>query len=362
MVGREQVTKPPYHVPTIEEIKNVKGTNGFTVISTFSGSGGSCLGLEMAGFDVKVALEFIPSARETYAANHEGVVLDGSDIRDITGQHLLDLAGVDEIDVLEGSPPCASFSTAGKRHKGWGNVRHYSDSAQRSDDLFFEFARVLSEIRPKVFIAENVKGLVTGSAKGYFKLILGRLRDVGYNVEVRVLDASLLGVPQKRQRVIFIGTRDDLPISPVFPTPFSYTYTMYDALGRNLRVPDDAGRIDPETGRDLSMENYKTGEAYHSLQIGKNSAKYFQLARPDPNKPAPTIVASIGSLGSRNPVHPFDFRYFNLKELRRLCAFPDDFVLQGTFGQRAERLGRAVPPLMMKAIGDTVRDEILRKL
>lgn len=354
----------PYRVPLLSEIQKMKGTNGFTAISTFSGCGGSCLGLEMAGFDIRVANEFIESARATYAANHPTVILDRSDIRSISGEHLLRLAQLKryEVDLLEGSPPCSSFSTAGKRHKGWGTVNDYSDHEQRSDDLFFEFARLIDEIRPKVFIAENVKGLVTGSSKGYFKIILTRLRNLGYKVEVRLLDSSLLGVPQKRQRVIFIGVRNDLGIKPVFPKPFTYTYTMYDALGKSLSVPENCGDIDPETGKNLSLRDYAVGKAYASLPLGKHDHRYFQLCRPDPNEPSPTILASIGNVGAANPKHPFECRNWNLKEIRRICSFPDDFILLGTFEQRAERLGRAVPPLMMKAVGDTIRNEILSKL
>lgn len=364
MVGQSELMKPPYSVPAVSEINRIKGTNGFTAISTFSGCGGSCLGLEMAGFDIRVASEFIESARETYAANHNGVKIDGNDIRKIDGQHLLNLAEANryDIDLLEGSPPCSPFSTLGKRHNGWGEVRNYSDGEQRSDDLFFEFARLIDDIRPKVFVAENVKGLVTGSAKGYFKMILGRLRSIGYRVEARLLDASLLGVPQKRQRVIFVGVRNDLGLPPVFPRPFPYTYNLYDALGKNLRVPDDAGMTDPETEADLSLAKYATGKAYAAIPIGGHSERYFQLSRPDPNKPSSTIVATIGNVGGANPKHPLVARNWNLKEIRRICSFPDDFVLHGTFEQRAERLGRAVPPLMMKAVADTVRDEILRKL
>jgi DNA (cytosine-5)-methyltransferase 1 len=364
MVRQFAVMKQPYQVPSLSEIQKIKGTNRFTAISTFSGCGGSCLGLEMAGYDIRVANEFIEAARETYAANHPSVVLDGSDIRNITGEHLLELAQLNryEVDLLEGSPPCASFSTAGSRHKGWGTVKDYSDSSQRSDDLFFEFARLLDDIQPKVFIAENVKGLVTGSAKGYFKMILTRLRDVGYKVEVRLLDASLLGVPQKRQRVIFIGVRNDLGIRPVFPKPNKYHYTLYDALGKSLSVPENCGDIDPETGKNLSLRDYAVGTAYGSLPLGKHDSRYFQLCRPDPNKPSPTILASIGNVGGANPKHPFECRNFNLQEIRRICSFPDDFILYGTFEQRAERLGRAVPPLMMKAVGDTIRSEILSKL
>jgi site-specific DNA-cytosine methylase len=98
------------------------------------------------------------------------------------------------------------------------------------DDLFFEYIRILRDLKPKVFIAENVKGLISGVAKGLFKIILNELKNSGYNVRVQLMDAKWLGVPQKRQRVIFIGTRNDLPIKPVFPLPFKYQYTGADAL------------------------------------------------------------------------------------------------------------------------------------
>lgn len=357
------MNKPKYQVPTIESLRSLS-LNGFRVISTFSGGGGSCLGFRFAGYEIAAASEFIASARDTYLANFPDTKIDPSDIRDIRGDDLLRLADAErfEIDVLEGSPPCAPFSTLGNRDKSWGQVNSYSDGEQRSDDLFFEFARIVDDIRPKVFVAENVKGLVSGTAKGYFKMILGRLRAIGYRVEARLLDASLLGVPQKRQRVIFIGVRNDLGLAPVFPKPLPYTYSLFDALGKNLAVPEDCGSIDPETQHDISLHRYAVGEAWHSTQVCAHSRRYFQLTKPDPNKPHPTVVASIGMVGGANPKHPFVCRNWNLREIRRLCSFPDDFQLVGSFEQRGERLGRSVPPLMMKAVADTIRDEILAKL
>ena len=125
-----------YVLPSMEEVRRLRGTNGFTAISTFSGCGGSCLGLELAGFEIRAASEFVEAARDTYRLNHDNVPISASDIRDINGKHLLALAGLEEVDLLEGSPPCASFSTSGNREAGWGNVSNYSDTAQRSDDLF----------------------------------------------------------------------------------------------------------------------------------------------------------------------------------------------------------------------------------
>jgi DNA (cytosine-5)-methyltransferase 1 len=191
------VVKPPYKVPSMAEIEAIPW-NGFNAISTFSGAGGSCLGYRMAGFKVLWASEFIPAAQEVYQLNHPGTILDTRDIRNVQPQDILDAIGlgVGDIDLMDGSPPCASFSTAGKREKSWGEVKKYSDTKQRVDDLFFEYVRLLDGLQPKVFIAENVSGLVKGKAKGYFKLILQAMKDCGYQVKAKLLDAQWLGVPQ----------------------------------------------------------------------------------------------------------------------------------------------------------------------
>ena len=102
-----------------------------------------------------------------------------------------------QLDLLDGSPPCASFSTSGTRDAGWCKVKKYSDVHQRVDDLFFEYVRLIKGLQPKTFVAENVSGLVKGKAKGYFKIILAALKECGYNVSCRVLDAQWLGVPQQ---------------------------------------------------------------------------------------------------------------------------------------------------------------------
>jgi DNA (cytosine-5)-methyltransferase 1 len=165
----EDMNKPPYRVPSMAEIANAKW-NGYNVISTFSGCGGSSLGYKMAGYKVLWANEFIPAAQETYRANHPNTILDTRDIREVSADSILNAIGMQpgELDVFDGSPPCASFSTSGKRERGWGKVKKYSDTEQRVDDLFFEYARLIKGVQPKVFVAENVSGLVKGTAKGYF--------------------------------------------------------------------------------------------------------------------------------------------------------------------------------------------------
>jgi len=399
--------KPKYAVPSMKDIKAIKW-NGYNVISTFSGCGGSSLGYRMAGYRVLLANEFIPAARESYAANSKAI-LDPRDIREVKGSELLEKAGlkVGELDILDGSPPCASFSTAGKRQKGWGTVKKYSDSSQRTDDLFFQYSRLIREMKPKVFVAENVSGLVKGSAKGYFKEILKELKDCGYKVSCRVLDAKWLGVPQSRQRTIFIGVREDLKLNPVHPSPLSYQYSISDACPWILKVvhdtsglwstgeitnrtsptitvgvngvnsrhfqvlkenKDESKKIITESHSDLIIEKgaclkkYATGKEWKKLKQGQSSDKYFNLVRSSLDKPCQTVTAMGGSPGCASVSHPTECRKFSIQELKRICGFPDDFVLKGDYVKQWERLGRSVPPVMMSHIAQTIHDEILTKV
>lgn len=356
LVEREaEVTKPAYKVPLMSEVE-ILPPNGRSVVSTFSGCGGSCLGFRMAGYETLWASEFIPEAQVTYRANHPGVPLDERDIRLVKPNDILATIGLDvgELDVFEGSPPCSSFSTAGSREAGWGKVKKYSDTEQRTDDLFFEYVRLLRGIRPKVFVAENVSGLVKGTAKGYFKEILAELRSCGYKVSARVLDAQWLGVPQARERLIFVGVRDDLGVEPAHPRPLAYRYSIREALAGVVVSPAELAEVD--------ISRFAIGEEYRRVKIGGASERYFNLVRPDLDKPCPTVTQTAGNLGAASVVHPLERRKFTVAELRRLCGFPDDFKLTGTYSQQCERLGRAVPPLMMRAVAATVHDEILSKI
>jgi DNA (cytosine-5)-methyltransferase 1 len=329
--------------------------NGYNAISTFSGCGGSSLGYKMAGFRVLWASEFIPAAQDTYRANHPQTILDTRDIRTVQAGDVLKAIGmkVGQLDLLDGSPPCASFSTAGKREAGWGKVKKYSDTAQRTDDLFFEFIRLVQGIQPKVFVAENVSGLVKGTAKGYFLEILAAMKACGYRVTCRVLDAQWLGVPQQRQRTIFVGVRNDLNLEPAHPKPLPYRYSVREAL------PWIVGIVEAET----DISRYAIGAEWDKLKPGEQSDKYFSLVKPSLDSPCPCVTQSTGAVASIAGVcHPTEKRKFSIAELRRICAFPDDFILTGSYAQQWERLGRAVPPVMMSHIAATIRDEILAKV
>lgn len=344
------LSKPPYLVPSMAEVAAIP-PNGLRVASTFSGAGGSCLGYRMAGYRVVWASEFIPAARETYRANHPGSILDPRDIREVTAVEVLAATGlgVGELDLLDGSPPCASFSTAGSRAKGWGKVRAYSGTRQRTDDLFGEYLRLVDGIRPKVFVAENVSGLVKGVARGYFIEIMRAMKGLGYRVEARLLDAQWLGVPQARQRLFFQGVREDLGAGPAFPLPLPYRYGTAEAIA-------DLAGAGVEPGADIS--GYAIGEEWGRIRPGDKSVRYFNLKKPGLDDPSFTITATGGGAGTASVVHPTERRKFTIAELRRICGFPDDFILIGTYAQRWERLGRSVPPVMMAAVAATIRDRV----
>jgi DNA (cytosine-5)-methyltransferase 1 len=373
-------------VPLMTEIADIPW-NGYNAISTFSGCGGSSLGYKMAGFKVLWANEFIPAAQDTYRANHPGTILDTRDIRQVSGDDILNAIGLQrgQLDLFDGSPPCASFSTSGKREAGWGAVKDYSDTKQRTDDLFFEYARLIREIQPKVFVAENVSGLVKGTAKGYFKLILQELKDSGYRVDARLLDAQWLGVPQQRQRLIFIGVRNDLSAQPVHPSPLPYRYSLREALPWIIKTHVGIGASERDRKRlsslpavtvmsegyggspfhqyeveaETDISRYAIGDEWDNVKPGCKSDKYMSLLKCDVNRPSFTITAESGNTGAAGPVHPTEKRKFSISELRRVGGFPDDFILTGTYAQQWERIGRAVPPVMMQHIAAAIRDKVL---
>lgn len=334
--------------------------NGYKVVSTFSGCGGSSMGYKLAGYDVLCSVEFIPEAATCYRANFPGTYVFEVDVRDLKSTDIMDKLGLKkgELDILDGSPPCCSFSLAGIRDKGWNKVHNYSSTKQRVDDLFFEYARLVRGLMPKVFIAENTKGLTMGKSKDVLTKIIKLMDAIGYNAEYKVLDASKYGVPQQRERCIIMGVRKDLGLYPVYPEPLDTKITTEQAIGDLI-----------ENGTDL-VENDQRYEyikqyihaGYGRKEIEAACEKYGisvfmqSYLRDKWNTPYRTLVQS------NRFYHPVVDRLLSCDEGKRLQTFPDDFILNGTPQQNWERLGRAVPPNLMKAISDTVRCEILDKV
>lgn len=358
--------KPPYKVPSMSEIERIPW-NGYNVVSTFSGGGGSCLGYRMAGYHVLWANEFVEEAQKTYRANHPGTILDTRDIRQVQPEDILKAIGMKagEIDLFDGSPPCCAFSTAGKREKGWGKEREYSDGkSQQIENLFYEYIRLLNGLQPKCFVAENVSGLVKGTAIGYFKEFLGQMKQCGYNVKAQLLNAKWLGVPQSRERLIFIGMRNDLNMEPVFPKPLKYWYSIREAFD-GLEANEYERKMLLQTA-----QKYAWGKIAEKMPIDPKRTisgeqitghGYFNLVRQPLDQPCGTLCQSHGGLSVCGSIHPLENRKYTIGELKRITSIPDDFILTGDYSQQYERLARMVPPVMMMHIAKTIQTEVLDK-
>ena len=377
------MTYTPY---TLQDVYDAASQKKFNVISTFAGGGGSSTGYRLAGGDILAINEFVEEARNTYRDNYPTTPIVPDDIKELTGQTLLDLTGLKkgELDILDGSPPCSAFSVAGKlshsaegKHSdGWGQTKTYSDGkvVENIEDLFFEFLRVANDIQPKVIIAENVKGLTIGEAKEYYNRILNEFENIGYEVVSEVMDSRYYGVSQTRSRVIFIAVRNDvaeevglnfLTMNHLFPVPSREVIPLKDALV-NLEYDSDEVKELTEkfertaywkqTGSQMPTypDKVLSGMDYHP------KGHHFNLKRVSLEVPAPTLTAMGNGNTTAGAFHWAEPRKLTLGELKRIMSLPDDFKLTGKWNQRAERIGRMVPPLMMKSVAESVYENVLK--
>lgn len=325
------------------------------VVSLFSGCGGSSLGYKMAGNEVLCAVEFIKSAADCYKMNHPCTEVLQKDIRAVAGQEILNICKLQagDLDILDGSPPCASFSAVGKKEKLWGVVKEYSETKQRVDDLFFEYIRIISEIRPKVAVAENVKGLTQGRSKEVFNKILKSFDEIGYSVSYKILKACDYGAPQTRERVFIVAVRKDLNIKPFeFPEPTHSKETwisVKDAL-RDIVNNQDEINILIDAGK-----KYANMQKWDEIPSpGKFHPVRFNLGKNRWNAPSYAITYNDSKLNAAGLCHPFEKRRHTIPEMKRLMGFPDDYILTGTWQQQVERLGRSVCPQVVCAIAEQI--------
>ena len=372
---------------TLQDTLDSEKRSLFNVLSTFAGGGGSSTGYRLAGGKILAVNEFVPEAQNTYKENYPDTTIVPGDIKKLTGTFLMEQAGikVSELDILDGSPPCSAFSMAGSVSHGegrthadaFGKTKKYSDieGVENVEDLFFEFLRVAKDIKPKVIIGENVAGLTMGEAKTYFHKIQNTFEAIGYLIVAKVLDSSYFGVPQSRKRCFFIGVREDvaekvginfMTMYQLFPDENNYRTTLDEAI--NDVVNEDKEelkylfeKISPETavGKTLMKmpkdpDKVLTGMDYHV------KGHHFNLKRSSLRKPCPTITAMGNLAGVAGTCHPIEDRKFTIKELKRIMSLPEDFKLTGKLNQKSERVGRMVPPLMMKALAESVYNKVLK--
>lgn len=363
-----------YRIPSLNEVKLSSDRNLFTVVSTFAGVGGSSTGYRMAGGRVLAINEFIEEASRCYSVNYPETHVFKQDIRELTGKMILDKIqmNVGDLDILDGSPPCASFSMAGKREKNWGKIKKYSDTKQRTDDLFFEFGRILERIKPRVFITENVKGLTSGIASNLLgseqyslfdndkDTIFHFLASKGYNIRYKVLNAKDYGVPQSRERLFIIGVRKDINKAISFPVKQDHIVTLKEAIDDIEFISQAKCREDfrPEYIENTNEINkyfsfLKEGQKVSEIHPKQSGFSYMRLDRND-------VCPTICQASDRHYIHYNHKKFINIAELKRICSFPDDYYVGDIYKKQWERLGRAVPPLLMKAIAEHLYETILK--
>ena len=360
--------------------------NKFRVISTFAGGGGSSTGYRLAGGKILAINEFVEEARNTYRDNYPTTPIMDGDIKELEGKDFLEVAKIKEgeLDLLDGSPPCSAFSMCGTLARegtvhsdGFGKTKSYSDGkiVTNIEDLFFEFLRVAEKIRPKTIIAENVEGLTVGEAKQYFNKIQNTFEKIGYDVCAKVLNSAYFGVPQSRSRVFFIGVRSDITlqigltfmnIESIFPTESKSTVVLKEALN-NLEYDDEEVKTltekftntaywrDTGSKMPINPEKVLTGMDYH------HKGHHFNLKRVSLEKPAPTLTAMGSNDTTAGAFHWNEPRKLTIGELKRIQSLPDDFVLTGKWNQQSERIGRMVPPLLLKSIADSVYENVIKE-
>ena len=321
-----------------------------TVVSLFAGCGGSSLGYEMAGYRELLAIDFDKHACEIFRLNFKCPCWE-RDITKVTGKEILDKIKMKpgELDVLDGSPPCQGFSTSGKRRVN-----------DPRNDLFRHFLRIASEVRPKAIVMENVSGLVKGKMRGIFKEMLREFDRVGYRVRVKMLNSMHYGVPQSRQRLFFVAVRKDIDIdngeiTDIWP---AHTGKKIGCEAALTGCPQD-GEIKKPTGKLTKLAaQTKPGERadrYH------DKGHYFNVRKTHPKRPSNTVT-SMFQTGAAGLLHWEGNRFLTIAEVKRLCSFPDEFKMAGSFEQKWARLGNAVMPLQMRAVALAVKENILAKL
>lgn len=319
-----------------------------TVVSTFAGCGGSSLGYSMAGFRELLAVEWDDNAVETFRLNFPDVPVYHGDIAALSVEEALTLTGatVGSLDVLDGSPPCQGFSTAGKR--------------KLDDDrnqLFREFTRLLRGLQPRAFVMENVSGMVKGKMRLIFVEILRELKACGYRVSARLLNAMYFGVPQSRPRLIFVGVRDDDVGVPSHPSPEGHVVNFWQACGDlvgDVEGDRPTGSIVRRYGA-IHPRGWSTNQKLYRTVKG-DTASAASLKWASWNRPCGTIVKQEIALSGI--VHPDHRRYISLAEMKRVASYPDAFRFLNR-GSGLECIGNSVPPLFMRAIAQHIRETIL---
>lgn len=313
--------------------------HGLKVFGTFICGGGSTMGYKLAGYDHIGGVEIDPEVAKVYNENHKPKYLFIEDIRNFADRTDLP-EELYSLDILDGSPPCSSFSMAGNREKDWGKEKVFREgqTKQRLDDLFFDYIRLANKLQPKVVIAENVKGMLQGNAKAYVKRIKKEFEASGYKVQLFLLNAASMGVPQKRERVFFICQRNDLKL-PVLKMEFNEKAIVFKNVIDNSEIKKDLTDIQ----FDLWLKQKPNDK---TLADVRGKANGFTDNLIFNNDICPTITSGGKFILKSKP------RWFNKSEYCSCGTYPQDYNFNKIKPQYL--IGMSVPPVMTAQIAHQI--------
>ena len=329
--------------------KNIQ-PNNYNVFGTFICGGGSTMGYKLAGFNHLGGVEIDPPIADIYKTNHNPKYLFLEDIRNFVKRSDIP-EELYNLDLLDGSPPCSSFSMAGNREKDWGKSKVFKEgqAQQVLDDLFFEYIELAKKLQPKIVLAENVKGLIQGNAKLYVKRIFKAFDEAGYNVQLFLLNAASMGVPQKRERVFFICQRKDLNL-PKLKLEFNEIAIPFGEVFENINYNDLT-----------KNEQYLWDNKIHgdgdfgviNLRLG-NKQNSFTTKLLYKEKVCNTVTG-----GDNNIL--FDIpRKTTKNEVCQIGTYPLDYNFKNV--EPKYLIGMSVPPVMTAQIANQIKIQWLDKI
>ena len=395
-----------YKRSTLADLKESASRKRFNVVSFFAGGGGSSCGYKLAGGDVLCVNEFQQVHADTYSANFPNTPVIVDDIKNVTGKTIREKIGDVEIDILDGSPPCPPFSMSGTKQEGWGKEKiAYGMKQQNIEDLTFEQIRIVGDLKPKVVVCENVKGLTMDYAREHLTRMISEFESQGYITDYQVMNGWQFGVPQKRERVFIVSIRQDVADkvginflnfkSMVFPLPSDENKPLIEDAIRDIQ--DDPKNI--KEGEEL-CESMKKGAKYKWLKrleknpekvasVGDNVVKpwylkliahrermiervegysksvpeakfsFFQSRRVPWHQASHTLSEQGLKTSLAVHLHPCEDRVYTTYEAARLMTLPDDYKQTGDLNDRLARIGLMVAPMCMKYLADSIHENVL---
>ena len=343
----------------------------YKTIDLFCGAGGFSIGFEHAGFDTTLAIDKWEHAINTFNYNREEKVGKNIDIHDFTNEDLHNLMSGNDIDGIIGGPPCQGFSMVGTRNE-----------ADERNSLYLEYVRFVETVKPKFFVLENVKGLLTLKGGNFKEDILERFTGLGYNVDFKVLKASHFGVPQNRERVFFVGLKKDIFGDKFFEFPEGSTDNIIGTEHALSDMPSLDNKEDNETYKCEPLNDYQkrlrgTSETIKNHEVTNHTQQTIEIIGMVPDggniKDLPEEYYSVRNYssafkrmnsqlpsttidcGHRNYFHYKENRIPTVRESARIQSFPDEYFFTGSKTSQYTQVGNAVPSMLSEVIGKQMK-------